>query len=316
MSARTKAYLALILAQFVWGSLIVVIKPALSYVSASEFLFLRFFIILPIIIPILIHQIKLGHLKREYLPKLGIQQLFTCANLLIFYFALENVSALQASLLITVTPVFVTIAGIFLLKEKEERNELIGLIISTIGATLVASGPFTEHGSPEFNFWIGVLIFTVIVDALLIVNFKKRIAPLPKMSINAFHIVFSFLFYGLISLPQITHTWQQLILHPYVLFAAVFAGLLGSIGASLASVYGFSKIEISEATLFSYIKPIIYIPLSIYWLHESVNLTQIIGLGIIIIGVTYAEIRQPHKWFHLLFRKGHQENQESFYLRH
>jgi drug/metabolite transporter (DMT)-like permease len=316
MSARTTAYLALIFAELIFGAMLVIIKPALSHVAATEFLFLRYLIILPVIIPLIIYQFKNHGYTKENLPRLIIHEFLLALNLLIVYMALEQVSALQASLLITIRPIFITIAGLLLLKEKEDGHEYAGLVISTIGATLVASGPFTEAQTWNVNFWIGLLILTNIFDALLTVNFKKRLIMMPKMSLNTFHISFSLLFYTILNVPNFGATINTALNHPYVLGAALFTGLLGSIAAALASIYGFSKIEISEATLFSYIKPIVYIPLAIFWLHETVNVTQIIGLFIIVCGVTLAEVRHPRKWFHRFFKRSQTQEGQTFYLRH
>jgi drug/metabolite transporter (DMT)-like permease len=91
---------------------------------------------------------------------------------------------------------------------------------------------------------------------------------------------------------------------------------MGSIVGSLLSIYGFSKIEISEATLFSYLKPFVYIPLAVLWLHESIDMTQIIGLATILIGLMIAEIRKPSNWFTKFFKRSHHHHQQSYHLRH
>jgi drug/metabolite transporter (DMT)-like permease len=132
-----------------------------------------------------------------------IHEILGGLNLLLLYYCLTQTSALQASLLITIRPIFITIAGIILLKEKEERHEVIGLILATIGATLITAGPVIEARSIALNIAIIGILLTNIFDALLTVNFKKRLAPLPKQSVNIFHVIFALIFYSLININHI-----------------------------------------------------------------------------------------------------------------
>ena len=71
-------------------------------------------------------------------------------------------------------------------------------------------------------------------------------------------------------------------------------GILGSPIAVSLYLYGQDKIEASEATLFSYLQPLIYIPLAVFWLGEKIIPAQLIGLAIIAAGVYLAE-RRPSK---------------------
>ena len=67
--------------------------------------------------------------------------------------------------------------------------------------------------------------------------------------------------------------------------------IFGSIIGFTAYLKGQEGIEASEATLFTYLQPLIYIPMGILLLHENVSLIQIISLMIILIGVLIAEKR-------------------------
>jgi drug/metabolite transporter (DMT)-like permease len=313
---RLPAYIALIIAEVIYGSLLVVIKPALTYVTSYEFLFLRFMMALPFVLPFLIITIKRRNFPFHSLPQLLFHEIIQAINILIVFYILMNVSALQASLLITIRPVFITIAGIIFLKENEERHQIIGLILATIGATLIATGPLSSNESLTLSLGVIGLIITNIIDALITVNFKKRVSMLPKQSINLFHVVFAFIFYGLINFENIPQSITTLTTTPLVLYSVTFAGVFGSIVASILSIYGISKIDISKATLFSYIKPLVYIPLAVFWLHERVEYIQILGLLIIMIGLFIAEVKQPNHWYHRMVKRAHSQHQSTYHLRH
>jgi len=72
--------------------------------------------------------------------------------------------------------------------------------------------------------------------------------------------------------------------------------LFMSIGATIIGWTAYIKaqelIEISEAGLFTYLQPAVYIPLGAVLLGESVSGLQIVALGLIIVGVFTAGRRK------------------------
>jgi len=79
--------------------------------------------------------------------------------------------------------------------------------------------------------------------------------------------------------------------HVSVWVASGYMAIFGSIIGFTAYLKGQEGIEASEATLFSYLQPLVYIPMGIWLLKESVSLIQIISLVIILLGVIVAEKR-------------------------
>lgn len=84
------------------------------------------------------------------------------------------------------------------------------------------------------------------------------------------------------------HHWE-------VIFAGLYMGALGSVVALTAYLKGQSLIEVSEASLFYYLQPLIYIPLGVLWLDENIYSIQIIALIIVIVGVIIASYRGKRK---------------------
>lgn len=309
---RHSAYLFLIASELLAGTIIVIIKPALTFVSSKELLFLRYLSVVPLAIPFLIVSLIQKQIPKRLIPKLILNEVAVAFTLWLLYTGLQTVSAIQASLLITIRPVFITIAGLLLLKEHEQHHEWIGLILATVGATLIT----TANGPINMIITLGTacILATNVIDALFTAFYKENLIQLPKIALNAFHVMVCFIVFTLAninSIPQVLHTAS---LHPIVIFSAVFSGIIGSVFASIFNIIGYAKIEISEATLFSYLKPLVYIPLSVIWLGESFNLTQIIGLIIVFVGVWYAESRHPEHWFSKILRKSHWQHSTNYHL--
>jgi drug/metabolite transporter (DMT)-like permease len=72
-----------------------------------------------------------------------------------------------------------------------------------------------------------------------------------------------------------------------IAFLAVLSGNLAYYLGNRAQ----KSIEISEAGLFSYLYPLLSMPLAVIWLHEEVTLPYIIGAIVVVIGVVIAEIK-------------------------
>jgi drug/metabolite transporter (DMT)-like permease len=69
--------------------------------------------------------------------------------------------------------------------------------------------------------------------------------------------------------------------------------VLGSVVAYFTYIYGFSKIEASEATLFTYLEPIFAVPVAIVLLKETPSLLFLSGAGLIVVGVIISQVRKP-----------------------
>lgn len=314
---RRQAYLFLIIAELIWGSLLVIAKPALHIISAQQLIFLRYLVTLPIALPILVFSLRHHRLPKKLFPTLIARELIGGFNLWLLYYALNFVSSLQASLIITVRPIFITLAGLFFLKENEQKNELAGLILATIGATFVTLSPLLSATGFDFHAPGAILIvFTNCLDALLMVQLKKNLQSIPKIAFNSFHVSFSCLIFGLIISPQLPQTINLFFTNHLVFKIALFTGIVGSLIASTLTIVGYTRIEISEATLFGYLKPLAYIPLAVFWLHESINYPQLIGLGIIITGIYLAQKRYRRTARHQLLHHAHDLHLHSYPYRH
>jgi drug/metabolite transporter (DMT)-like permease len=78
---------------------------------------------------------------------------------------------------------------------------------------------------------------------------------------------------------------------PAVLIASFYMATFGSIIGLTAYIKGQDGIESSEAGLFYYLQPLIYIPLAFLVLGEVIMQNQILALGVILLGVVIAERR-------------------------
>src|SRR3989344_9024422 len=134
MKSRTKAYIALSVMAVIWGMALPLVKPALSYVSPFQFLYFRYLIAAPLLLPVLIfYAFKLKLTLKTYLKIIALEILGSPIALPVLYQGLKLTSGLEASLLGATGPGITAIGGIIFFKEREEKREWRGLVLSLFG---------------------------------------------------------------------------------------------------------------------------------------------------------------------------------------
>ncbi len=104
-------------------------------------------------------------------------------------------------------------------------------------------------------------------------------------SINGTHTIFS----------QFFQAVQADFTHRSVWLASVYMAIFGSIIGLTAYIKGQDGIEASEASLFTYLQPLVFIPAGILLLHETVHPLQIFAMALILFGVYIAEKRSKKR---------------------
>jgi len=305
-STRLISYFFLIITTITWGAALIIIKPALDVTTPFRFLFYRYFLAVILSLPLLIYFWPKIKQKRPVLKKIaGLELLGTTAALSLLYYGLDQTSAIEASLITTSSPIFISLLGVLLLKEKVEKRELWGFLITLLGAVVLTLLPIF-HGTTQLNgiSLTGNLLILAqnLAIGLYYVLAKIHYRQLPKLFVTtiSFYIGLSSFFMLSLgeagwSLPalfsQITADFQA----PVVWLASGYMALFGSIIGLTAYIKGQDGIEVSEAALFTYLQPLIYLPLGVLFLQEQLGVIQITALAIILFGVVISEKRGQKK---------------------
>lgn len=288
--SRKLAYLALLITAIIWGVAPPIIKYTLNFLSPVSFLFYRFLIASAIIaVPTILRLRKVKLNLRDWLLYLFLGFLCTPLNLILLFLGIQKTTASDASLISIVSPVLIIVGGVLFLNEKVNKMEKIGIAITVAGTIMTIIQPFFERNiNVEKNILgnllvlLGTLVW-VVFTLLTKKNHKDRLDPLLLTGL-------SFLV-GLITvIPFYSfEKWTMFDLRalPGILFMAIFS----SVVAYFAYIYGLTKIEASEATIFTYLQPIFAVPIAVIFLKEKLTLPFIIGAIFIIVGVFICEYR-------------------------
>lgn len=301
-ASRLKSYFYLGLNTIVWGAAFIVVKPALTDTTPFRYLLYRFVFAAILSLPILFHYWSKIKDKKKIITKISLLELIgTTLSLGLLYIGLNKTSAIEAGFITTTTPIFIVLAGIIYLKEKVEKHEWLGLILSFMGTALLTALPVFLNGNSFDGLSLDgnlLIIGQNIAIAIYYVLAKKHYKKLPKLfvaSISFYVGVTTFFLLSMLELNFSISSFTAAVINDFsstsVWFATLYMAIFGSIIGFTAYIKGQDGIEASEAGLFTYLQPLIYVPLGIIFLHERIHPLQILSLVIIFAGVYIAESR-------------------------
>jgi len=292
---RKKAYIALGLNVLIWGASAPIVKWALPFTTPYRWLFYRYLIAAPLTFPIIIYYlIKSKKLIKKVFIIVLLELIGTTAVLAILYQGLSRTSAIDASLIATSGPIFVIVGGIIFLKEKEEKREWIGLFVALFGSIIVSIEPLLlkSNIAGDSSFIGNSLVFLQnIVWAIYLIIIKKVYKDIPKIFIGAISFSVGLVSFYILSLLTSDVPLLLDLSSPQVTISVIYMGIFGSIIGLTLYLYGHNLIEASEAVLFTYLQPIIAVPIAYILLSDNLTIYSLMGMLLIAFGVYLAEIR-------------------------
>jgi drug/metabolite transporter (DMT)-like permease len=212
------------------------------------------------------------------------------------YVGLDYTSAIDAGIIITLMPIFITLCAAIILKTKISGLQKLGMIISFLGAlVIITSGRLQDIRHFAFNFGDFILVIAAFswgVYTTLIKKYKIPCTDWELVQITSFisliMITIVLFAHGKTDVAKTFHhfSWSTII-------ALVYMG----IGASLISYWGWNHgVEILGATdagAFLYLIPVLSAILSAVFLGEKLHIYHFVGAAIILIGV-YLTIKNSY----------------------
>lgn len=297
---RLIPYLAVVTAMLIWAGAGIAVKEALVLFSPLTLIVLRFTlaVLLMLLVGLVFRRneiLGLQLIAKRDIPLFLLGGLFQPFLYFIFetYTYQSFASPTIAEAMLSTQPVFAPIFAFVLLRERVTRNNILGIILSTIGMLLlllVGSDDFSL-GSP----W-GILLAIVTVSMSVSYSVILRRIPTRYSSLSIVFYVQSFsliLFYVVWMLmgeasafmnnstPLLHHSTQLLHSGIAVLYLAIFA----SVTAFVLFCYTVRKIGVTRANVFNNVRPVFTAILMWLIFDEVLPIWKLIGIVIIIIGL-------------------------------
>lgn len=286
---RPLPYIALILAHLIWGANFVVAKVTLEEFPPMSLAFLRFGLACLFLAPFVWVQIKKTKIALSDLPKLTAAGIFIVTlNITFFFEGMTRTSAINASVLTLIIPVFSVLLGWLFLKEKVYLINLGGAALGLMGALVIIGIPQLLTGSYSTKALIGNLLIILasisfVIGAIFCGKMLKKYSTLTVTAISFLVGALTFFFPALREY-LLNPAWTQSISIIGVL-GLTYMTLLSSVSAYFLFEWGLSKTNISKADLFQYIEPFIAAFLAVYLLGETLSPSFLVGSGLIVVGV-------------------------------
>jgi len=298
---RLPAYAALLAVAMIWGISGPVIKYTLNYIPPFLFLFLRMAIATACLVPLIIHYEKTANISWRQLRKLALLGfLGTTVTLSLFFVGFNHTSAVEGSLLSILAPILIVLGGAIFLKENVTKREWAGLTITIFGSLIVTAGPLISgnnlNSGREHLIGNAIILLANISWAAYTLWSKKLLTQRipPTIQIGA-----AFATGTLTSIPLALWEWWRrptdilILIESHIPWMGIlYMALLSSIAAYFLYVWGFEKIEASEATLFAYIQPLFALPTAYLMLGEIPHRMFWLGAVVITAGVVLTEWRE------------------------
>lgn len=279
-------HILLVLATLLWGGNFVIGRAVTGEIPPFTLAFLRWCLAFAVFYPIVHKQVKCDWPKfKKHWPIVLVLAFTGVASFnTLVYIGVYHTTSINASLMNSLTPIFIYILSFIFLKIRVSKYQITGTIISLIGVIFILSGGKIEN-LLNFTFNIGDLIVIVAVIcwsvySLLVKQYSDR---LPGFSTFLVCIAVG----AIMLFPFAVYEWATLsspiIWSGKTVGAIFFVGILASIVAFLSWNTGVVKIGANRASIFLNFIPVFATVFATIFLGEQLQLAQVIG-GLAVIG--------------------------------
>jgi drug/metabolite transporter (DMT)-like permease len=292
LSKKLWQWIALLSLALVWGSSFILMKKGLVALSFTQVAGIRIFFGFVLLIPLIIrHFSKVNKQNIKQLAIVGYAGIFFPAFL--FALAQTHISSALSGMLNSTATIFALIVGILFYKSRPLPNQTFGVIVGFIGAlALISGGDFSSIFGVN-SYALFVLIAT-IGYGINVNEVKFRLPNMNGIQVTALSFLLVgppagiiLLFTDFSAAYQTPYFWQSLI--------AVFT--LSAFG-SVLSLFVFNNLIRHTSAIFAtsvtYIIPIFAIIWGVFD-GEIINLVQIFGIAIVLLGVYLVNVRRTKK---------------------
>lgn len=286
LNKKSWQWILLLFLAFIWGSSFILMKKGLVVYNHTTVAALRISLAFLFLLPFAIYHLRF--IKKDkwlYLIISGV--LGNGIPAFLFTKAQTEVSSSLSGMLNSLTPIFALLLGILIFNLSPKKSQIIGVFIGLLGAIgLIISGDIDLNGGkPYYAFFIVAATICYAISLNVIKKYLKDvnsigITAIAFLSIGPFSIIYLFTCTDFISITTI---------HPNALNAIISIIVLAVFGTAMA-VLLFNLLIKKTSLLFTSSVTYLIPAFAILWGvadGETLNLLQILSLGIILTGIYF-----------------------------
>jgi drug/metabolite transporter (DMT)-like permease len=286
MNSKTKAHIAVLIANLIFGAGYAVIKTITpSYLAPFSLNVVRVVVSLILFWSLLLFKPSRASIDKKDIPLFILCGITGVAiNQIMFVKGLSLTSAIHSSLLSLATPIFITIIALWLIKENFSINKFFGLALGIGGATLLVLAKDVQ--SSNSSSLIGDMF--VLINAVSYAFYMVIVRPLME-KYNALHVlrwVFTFgaIFILPIALPDFIATdWSVFGIAQWT--ALAFVVLFVTFLSYLFTVYGLQELGPSVTGAYIYTQPVFATIIAMVFAGEHFTMIKALAAVLIFSGV-------------------------------
>lgn len=286
MNSKTKAHIAVLIANLIFGAGYAVIKTITpSYLAPFSLNVVRVVVSLILFWSLLLFKPSRASIDKKDIPLFILCGITGVAiNQIMFVKGLSLTSAIHSSLLSLATPIFITIIALWLIKENFSINKFFGLALGIGGATLLVLAKDVQ--SSNSSSLLGDMF--VLINAVSYAFYMVIVRPLME-KYNALHVlrwVFTFgaIFILPIALPDFIATdWSVFGIVQWT--ALAFVVLFVTFLSYLFTVYGLQELGPSVTGAYIYTQPVFATIIAMVFAGEHFTTIKALAAVLIFSGV-------------------------------
>lgn len=285
MKPEKEKWILLVILSLIWGSSFILIKKSLEHFTPYQVGALRVLISGVLLSPIAI-------LNRSKFPFKSIKWLMIAAfagnfiPMFLFPIAETKVSSSVAGIMNSMMPIFTIIVGVLFWKTKTTSRQIIGILISFLGVTILLLSGNNKAEMPIF--YVSLLLFAAFLYAVSVTTVGAKLTHIPAK------IMSSFVFFYILALPSFialifsdffsTFSFSEgnLIGLGYIVTLSIF-------GTGLAMILQYRLMSVSNPLFASTVTLIMPIVAVIWGLldGETFTVIQFLGAMVILAGLIF-----------------------------
>ncbi|MBI4038140.1 DMT family transporter [Candidatus Daviesbacteria bacterium] len=303
-------YLALILANVIWGGNFVVAKITLQEFPIFSLAFFRFALAALLLAPFFWTATPLGGKKIEIdkkdLPRLvATGVLIITLNVTFFFAGIQKTTAINASVLTLIIPLISVLLGWWFLHEHIYLINILGVVLGLGGAIIIIGLPQIFLGSFSPTVLMGNLLIILASISWVwgAVLSRQLLTKYPSLTVTAFA-------FGVGAVTFLVPAINEYLQNPgwpdkvsmLGILGLTYMILLSSISAYFLFEWGLSRTSVSKANLFQYLEPFVATGLALLVLGEVISMPFLVGAVLIAVGVYWGTLAKETHHHHKIHR--------------
>lgn len=286
------SYLLLLLAIGLWAASGTISTLAMdegaSFVEVTTFAFIfSSAVFLPLVA---IFDRKSLRINRKDIPTFLVFSVIAGVLLNLAFFGAIDETTVAVTVVLNFTyPTIVTVASVFIFKERLSAHKLLALPLTFLGCVLVAGSPLFERGGSVSWLGIGLGLLSAIGSATYYVWGKKLEETYSANTVVLYLFVLSTIMLVFMANPiALATTSLSLTAFSFVFMLAMLPGIVGF----LSSMVAFRQLEASKSSIVSSVEPMIAVGIAFVVLSEEVTAFQLTGVVLTVLGIVLLRLEK------------------------